>query len=133
MEEKPYETVNAPPPQPPTPELSAPPAGAGGLSEYQAGAVAYVTVIPAIIFLLIEPYNKIPFVRFHAIQCIGLAVVWFIVNVILGVIPFLGWILIPVATIGFVIILVLTALKALKGEWVKLPFIGDFAMKQVKG
>jgi len=30
--------------------------------------VAYITIIPAIIFLVMEPYNKNKFVRFHAFQ-----------------------------------------------------------------
>src|SRR3954452_9966484 len=44
-----------------------------GLSDNAAGAIAYVTIIPAIIFLLVEPYNRKRFVRFHAFQCLFLA------------------------------------------------------------
>ena len=29
-----------------------------GLTDNAAGAIAYLTIVPAIIFLLIEPYNK---------------------------------------------------------------------------
>ena len=50
-----------------------------GLSDNAAGAIAYITIIPAIVFLLVEPYNKKPFVRFHAWQCIFLyvaCIVW---------------------------------------------------------
>ena len=32
--------------------------------------LAYFTIIPAIIFLLIEPYNRNRFVRFHSFQCL---------------------------------------------------------------
>lgn len=41
--------------------------------------------ITGIIFLYLEPYNQDQFVRFHARQSIGFSVVWFAVNVILGV------------------------------------------------
>ena len=45
-----------------------PQAAQSGLSDNAAGALAYVTIIPAIVFLLVEPYNKNSFVRFHAWQ-----------------------------------------------------------------
>jgi len=38
--------------------------------------LGYVTIIPAIVFLLIAPYNKSRFVRFHSFQCIFLTVAW---------------------------------------------------------
>ena len=46
-----------PPPQP----------AQSGLSDNAAGALAYVTIIPAIIFLVVEPYNKNSFIRFHCL------------------------------------------------------------------
>ena len=51
-----------------------PQAAQSGLSDNAAGALAYITIIPAIIFLLVEPYNKNSFVRFHAWQCIFLGI-----------------------------------------------------------
>ena len=41
----------------------------GMLSENLAGALAYFTILPAILFLFVEPYRKNIFVRFHALQC----------------------------------------------------------------
>ncbi len=43
-------------------------ASAGGMADNVAGMLAYITIIPAIIFLVMEPYNKNRFVRFHAWQ-----------------------------------------------------------------
>ena len=51
-------------------------AASSGLSDNAAGALAYLTVIPAIIFLIVEPYNKNSFVRFHSWQCIFLLSRW---------------------------------------------------------
>ena len=51
------------------------PAG-GGMSDNVAGMLAYVTIIPAIIFLVMEPYNKSRFVRFHSFQNIFFCVAW---------------------------------------------------------
>ena len=38
------------------------------LEENIAGMLAYITIIPSIVFLVIEPYNRNRFVRFHCFQ-----------------------------------------------------------------
>ena len=48
-------------------------ASSGGLTSNVAGALAYLTIIPAIIFLVADPYKQDRFVRFHAFQCLFLA------------------------------------------------------------
>lgn len=105
------------------------PPAASGLTDNSAGALAYVTVIPAIIFLLVEPYNKSSFIRFHAWQNICLCVLAFAISVI-AVIPILGWLIalvgIPVLFVAWLIAL----LQALKGNRYKLPVVGAFAEKQ---
>jgi uncharacterized membrane protein len=107
-----------------------PPTGATeGLSDTAAGALAYVTIIPAILFLVLAPYNTRPFVKFHAFQCLGLAVVWFCVAFV-NIIPILGQLVFLVATITFFVTWVLCILKASQGGALKLPVIGDFAAKQ---
>jgi uncharacterized membrane protein len=110
-------------------------AGAG-LSDNVAGAIAYVTIIPAIVFLVLEPFNKKRFIRFHAFQCIFFAIAWTVIWMILtflGHIPFLGWATIFVGPLislaGFVIWLILV-LKAYQGQMFKLPLIGDLAEQQ---
>jgi uncharacterized membrane protein len=45
-----------------------------GLSDNAAGAIAYITIIPAIIFLAVDPYKNSSYVRFHAWQCIFLCI-----------------------------------------------------------
>lgn len=117
---------------------------AGGAVENQnvMGALAYVTIIPAIIFLVMEPYNKNRFVRFHSFQCLFLALAAFalsianmILSLVLGFIPVIGWIFslvlgfgIPIAIIAVWLIAVI---KAYGGEEYRLPVIGDLAAKQV--
>lgn len=101
-----------------------------GLSETAAGALAYVTFIPAIIFLVVEPYNKNSFVRFHSWQSIFLGIAAFAIDMILTVIPVVGWMILPFVGLAFLIIWVIVLLRALKGERFKLPFIGDLAEKQ---
>jgi uncharacterized membrane protein len=120
---------------------AAPPAASaqtqvGGLTENVAGALAYVTIIPSIIFLVLEPYNKNRFVRFHSFQNIFFAIAWFVLWIVLGIfghIPLLGWaslLLWPlIGLAGFVLWLVLI-FKAYQGQMFKLPFIGNLAEQQ---
>jgi uncharacterized membrane protein len=107
-----------------------------GLSENAASGLAYVTLVPAIIFLLVAPYNQNPNVRFHAWQSIFLAIafvpVWICLAVI-GMIPVLNLVdlvLFPLVGLGFLILWVIVLVNAFNGKRFKVPFIGDFAAKQ---
>ena len=104
--------------------------GQAGLSENAAAAIAYVTIIPAIIFLVLEPYSKNSFIRFHSFQSIGLGLLAFVVHMILISIPIFGWILVPFVGLAFLAVWVDTVLQAYKGRWFKLPVIGTFAEAQ---
>ena len=109
---------------------------AAGLADNVAGALAYVTIIPAILFLVLEPFNKKRFVRFHSFQCLFFAAAWIVLDIglaFIGHIPFLGWatlVLWPlIGLAGFVIWLILV-IKAYQGQMFKLPVIGDMAEQQ---
>ena len=104
----------------------------GGLSETAAGVVAYITIVPAIIFLVMEPYNRSPFIRFHAWQSIFFGITVAIVHFVLGVIPILGWLLLLPVGIVFLILWIFVMIKASKGERYKIPFIGNFAEQAAK-
>lgn len=107
-----------------------------GLSDNAAGGLAYVTFIPAIIFLIIEPFNKNPYVRFHSWQSIFLSIAWIAVDIVLhfiGRVPFLGLInlfLWPVVGLLFFILWLVVMINAFKGKRFKVPLIGDLAEKQ---
>jgi uncharacterized membrane protein len=107
-----------------------------GLADNVAGMLAYVTIIPAIIFLVMEPYNKNRFIRFHSFQCLFFAAAWFALSIgmmILGFIPVLGLLILPLHLLVFLGILavwVVLLIKANAGQKWKLPFIGDLAEKQ---
>jgi uncharacterized membrane protein len=40
------------------------------MADNVAGMLAYITIIPAIVFLVMEPYNRNRFIRFHSWQSI---------------------------------------------------------------
>ncbi|MFZ1940052.1 MAG: DUF4870 domain-containing protein [Terracidiphilus sp.] len=110
-----------------------------GLSDNAAGAIAYLTIIPAIIFLLVEPYNKNSFVRFHSFQCIFLCIAAIVVDIGLGILlaiatvmmpaMFLGVFLWPVINLFWLVVVILCIVNAYQGKRFKLPFIGGFAEK----
>ena len=110
-----------------------------GLSETAASGLAYLTFIPAIIFLVVAPYNQNSNVRFHAWQSIFLSIAWtavWIVLVVIGVIPFLNFIdivLTPVVAVGFLILWVIALVQAFQGKRFTIPVIGQFALKQASG
>jgi uncharacterized membrane protein len=110
----------------------------GVFPEGIAGAMAYFTFIPALIFLTLDPYNKNFFVRFHSIQCLLVWVVTLataatlrLATIVLFLIPVAGPLLallifVVTGIAAFVLWLVLVV-KALQGEPFKLPVLGDFA------
>lgn len=148
--EPPYSTTTPPYSTEGTPPYTTPPAGytqvpygtqqgpyvpptslppAEGLSDTAAGALAYVTIIPAIIFLIIPPYNMRPFVKFHSLQCIGLAVLGLLLGV-LERIPFFGWIVWSLGGILLFVLWIMCIVKASQGGYLRLPVISEFAAKQ---
>jgi uncharacterized membrane protein len=107
-----------------------------GLSDNLAGMLAYVTIIPAIVFLVTAPYNKNRFIRFHSFQCLFFCLALIVISIafsILTVVPFMALITIPLQMIiglGSLIVWIVLLLKANQGQMFKLPFIGDLAEKQ---
>jgi uncharacterized membrane protein len=114
---------------------TAPSAGAG-LEDNVAGMLAYVTIIPAIVFVVMAPFNKRPFVRFHAFQSIFFNVAWIILWIALSIIaqiPIFGWatfLIWPLIGLGGLIIWVICLLKAYQNQMFQLPIIGAMAAKQ---
>lgn len=111
-------------------------ASQSGLSDNAASGLAYVTIIPAIIFLIVEPFNRNPLIRFHSWQSIFLCIGWVVVDIGLEIfrrIPFIGWtmwFLIPLVSLGVFILWIIVLINAFNGKRFKLPIIGDLAEKQ---
>ena len=104
-------------------------AHSGGLQDNIAGLLAYL-FIPAIIFLVMEPYNKNKFIRFHSFQGLFLGLVSFVGHIILSFIPFIGWALIPLFSLAIFILAIVGMVKAYGNQKWKIPVIGDMAEKQ---
>jgi uncharacterized membrane protein len=100
-----------------------------GLTDNTAAGLAYITIIPAIIFLVVAPYNQKSFIRFHAWQSIFLGIAAFVIGFI-NIIPLLGQLIFLVGMLVLFVAWIIALLKALKGERFKLPLIGNLAEKQ---
>jgi len=113
-----------------------PASAGGGLADNVAGMLAYFTIIPAIIFLVLEPYNRSRFVRFHAWQSIFFNVAWWIVWIGLRIlihIPFMGFLTVfvwPLVWLAGFIVWIILVMKANQNQMFKLPVIGDLAQQQ---
>lgn len=107
-----------------------------GLSDNAAAAIAYLTFIPAIIFLVLDPYSRRPFVRFHAFQCIFLTVasvaLHFATTLLLFAMHGFAFLLSSLISLLFFILWLVCIVSAAQGKWFKAPVIGDFAEQQAR-
>ena len=115
-----------------------------GLEENVVAALCYVAlVLTGILFLVLEPYNRNPVVRFHAFQSIFYWIAVMVAGMALSMIsypilalPFIGWIvsfLLWLAYwLGAVMLWLYLMYKAYNRERLVLPVIGVWAEKQAQ-
>ncbi len=105
-------------------ESPTPSSSSTGIDPKLASLLAYLlSIVGGIVFYLI---SKDKYVRFHAMQSIGLGVAYIIIFVIFMVIPWLYWIS-WLAWLAFVVLTIIMMVKAYQGEKYKLPIIGNIA------
>lgn len=113
------------------------------MQENMACALCYLLgILTGVLFLVLEPYNKNPNVRFHAFQ----AIFWWLAMVVAGIvfgilatiiafIPFIGWtvsvLLWPLYGLASLALWVMLMYKAYNNQRWVLPVIGPLAEKQV--
>jgi uncharacterized membrane protein len=103
-------------------------------------ALAYITFIPAVVLVLMEPFKRNRFIRFHSFQSIFLTVATIVIAIalrilysILTLVPVVGylmaWLAVAVAVLGWGILWLVLLVKALQGQSFRLPVIGSLAEK----
>ena len=118
-----------------------PAASSSGMTNNVAGALAYLFApLGGILFLVLEPYNKDRFVRFHAFQSIFFGLAAIVLRIGLGMLLTtlfwsgsffsLIWPLLWIVQLGLFACWVLLFYKAYNKEEFKLPIIGELAAKQ---
>lgn len=98
------------------------------------GALAYLLgPITGIALLLTDKKND--YIRFHAMQSTVLFGAILLLNIVLVIIPILGWFLAlmiaPIVTLVSFILWLVLMYKAYTGERYKLPYFGDLAERQL--
>ncbi len=141
----PTDPSQTPPPAPsPEPEPSAT-STSTGLPSNVAAAIACIPLIGGIIFYILEKRDS--FVRFYAMQSIIFGCAWFLFNIVsavvhavFGAIPGIGGILIffwaviaALVHLAFLVIMIITIVKAFTGVRWDIPYVGPIARKQVEG
>jgi uncharacterized membrane protein len=85
-----------------------------------AGLAYFIFFLP----LLVSPQSK--FARFHANQALLLLIVAIAGMIILGLIPVLGWILMPLYGLLIFILFVIGLINGFNGRAKRLPVFGKF-------
>lgn len=106
--------------------------------EYLIAASAYLTFLPALAFLLRDPFRKNAFVRFHSIQCllfwlvsiaaavlVRLSVLLLLFVPLVG--PLLALLVVTIAALAALFLWIVLFVKAVQGERFGLPVIGELA------
>jgi uncharacterized membrane protein len=115
------------------------PSASSGLQRNVAGMLCYILgLVTGIVFLVITPYNKDRFIRFHAFQAIffhvGIIATWIVLGILDAILGFgLGFIVTLaqlVVWLGGLALWIFLMVKAYGNEKYKLPVIGDLAEKQ---
>lgn len=118
-------------------------AGAAGLTPNLAGALCYILgFITGIIFLVLEPYKRDRFVRFHAMQSILYSAFGIVFRIgwsilVSALSDLTGWAVLALVPIGIVISLGLFLFwlflmyQAYSNREFRIPIIGAIAAKQI--
>ena len=114
------------------------------MDENVVAALCYLLgVLTGILFLVLEPYNRNPVIRFHAFQSIFVWIAAIVTGMVLSVIayplaalPFIGWLIVLLMwlafSLGTLVLWVFLMYKAYNKERFVLPVVGPLAEKQAQ-
>ncbi len=100
-----------------------------------AATLCYIPIwIPAILFLVLAPYNRDKLIRFHAWQSLFLHIAWTVAWIALRVIFPVSWslwyALSTLLSLAGILLVLFMMLKTYQGQKTVLPVVGPFAAKQ---
>jgi uncharacterized membrane protein len=113
------------------------------MADNVVATLSYFTFIPAIIFLVLEPYNKNRTIRFHAFQSIFLNVLIIGIEIVFGIVlhilvlmlgffGLLAGIFWPIFGLGCLCLWLYVVISTYQGKKIVLPIIGPLAEKQAQ-
>ena len=102
------------------------------------GTLAYIGLLPALVFLAVPAVRRNSFIRFHSWEAVffsgssillGLALrLLFVLFSLLPIVGFLlAWLSLGIGALGIVTLWVVLAVKAAQGQRYELPLIGPLA------
>lgn len=77
--------------------------------------------IPGLIFYLVKEDDA--FIKAHAKENLNFSITYIIAFLVCSIVPFVGWLLLPVVLIAYWVFCVMGAVKGSKGEMFEVPFI----------
>ena len=127
--------ITPPPIPPPVPPSAPPPPAPGksgtGLDPNLAAMLCYLLgFITGVAFLVLEKEDR--YVRFHAMQSTLVFGGLVVLNILLGMVPILGWLISFLLLPATLVLWLVLMFKAYQGEKYKLPYVGDLAEQQVR-
>ena len=118
------------PPSAPPPPAPAPGKSGTGLDPNLAAMLCYLLgFITGVAFLVLEKEDR--YVRFHAMQSTLVFGGLVVLNILLGMVPILGWLISFLLLPATLVLWLVLMFKAYQGEKYKLPVVGDIAEQQV--
>jgi uncharacterized membrane protein len=100
-----------------------------------AGALCYIPVfVPAILFLVLQPYSQNREIRFHAFQSLFLQIAWVVIQIALGILlPLaswgLWWALSRLVHLALILLALYLMWQTYQNQKTVLPVIGEAAQK----
>lgn len=85
-----------------------------------AGLAYFIFFLP----LIVCPESR--YAKFHANQGLLLLITGIAGNVILGIIPIIGWMVMPIFSLGILALVIIGLINGLGGKAKRLPLIGKF-------
>lgn len=85
-------------------------------------AFGYIVGIVALIAVLIDPYKDEKFVKFHAVQALGLWVASIALGIIANI-PVIGWIVGALGGLALFVFAIIGAVNAFQGKYYEVPVV----------
>lgn len=120
------------PPTPPAAPPPSPPSGGSDSDRTIMLVLAYLGILSLIPLLVKKDDAEVQWHAKNGIVLCGAAIVLWIVFFILSFVPFVGLVSIPlncIVWIGYLVLMIVLIMKAVKGERMRLPVITDLAEK----
>lgn len=109
------------------------PSGSSKPDEQQLKTISAVGYLGILFLLPYLMYPKEKFAVFHANQSLILLIVVAAVNIVGGMIPFLGWfIVLPLGNLFVFVLFIIGLINALNGRMKRLPVVGGFDLLKVQ-